>query len=245
MNFDLDPGTAARRLAAEACARDVLGPLAATIDATADIPAAALAAAGAALPPPADGVAWVVVVEALATASGTAALAAAAAALSASARASAQWAGLRGLDVDALRSRPATDRPWSLAVSAAIVGGARVAVEASVSALKAARAAGTPNDAAQASVSDAATAVDAARLLLWHAAGQSDEAGVTARALARLHALESAPLAFSAAELAAGPDLFRPGSPLERVRRDAVTTAQVLGDPLGTRHAAAAGTLPG
>jgi hypothetical protein len=246
MTFELDDVATACRAAAEACGRDVVGPAAAAIDTAADVPGAVVAAARAVLPaePATAGVAWTVAIEALATASATVALAAAAQALGHPWRAPAQWAGLRGADVDGLRAALAADPMWQLAVTATLIGGARAALEASIAALKSGRAAGTPNDAAPPDVADAATAIDASRLLLQAAAGQTGSGGATARALARLHTLDAVTLAFAAAATAAGAEAFRPGAALERARRDAQTAAQVLGEDAAARAIAAAGTLP-
>jgi hypothetical protein len=246
MTFEFDDATRAYRAAAETCARDVIAPAAAEVDALAAVPAPLRAAARAALAPPADPVAWTITLEALATASAATALAAAAETLALPDGAGAGWTGLRGIDVDRLAAPLAASAPGSLAVTAALIGTGRAAVEASVAALKATKAAGQPVDVASPVVSDAATALEASRLLLWDAArlGEGD-AATTARALARVHALEAVPLAFRAAAAAIGAEAFRPGAPIERARRDAATLADVLGEAAPAMAAAASGTLPG
>jgi hypothetical protein len=65
-----------------------------------------------------------------------------------------------------------------------------------------------------------------------------------ARGLARLHALDALTTALAAAEVACGAEACRPGMPLERLRRDASTVAQVLGEPAAAGEAVAAGTFP-
>lgn len=249
MTFDLDPSAIAGRDAALAVARDVLAPAAAGVDASAEVPEALRAAMRAVVPStPATGrVDWTIAVETLATASPALALVAAGDALGVSATAmTAQWSGLRGVDVDGLGRALDGDTTWHVAVTAALVGAARAAVDAGVASLKAARTAGAANDAAQPLVADAATAVDASRLLLWDAARLSPEsdAAALARGMARFHVLDSVTLAWQAAERACGAEAFRPGTPLERLRRDAVTLAQVLGDREQALAAVAAGALP-
>lgn len=250
MTFELDTDSAARRDAAEAMAREAVAPVAGDADRTADVPAALRAAIRAVVPAPPAGAGsdWVVALEALAAASPTLALVAAGEALGATAvTTSAQWTGLRGADVDGLRAALAADGSWHLAVTATLVGAGRAAVEAGVVALKAAHAAGDSHPAGQPRVADAATAIDASRLLLWDAARHTldSEAGRVARGLARLHALDALVGAFAAAEQACGAEAFRPGMPLERLRRDAATTAQVLGDEARATDAVAAGPFPG
>lgn len=146
-----------------------------------------------------------------------------------------RWAG------QALQGAPA----WQLAVTAAIVGASRAAVIAATEALKAAKAAGRAIDTASPVLSDAATAIEATRLLLFEAAAMGEsESAATARALARVQAIDAVPLAFQAATLAGGAEVMRPGAAIERARRDATTLVEVLGDAAGAQAAAAAGVLP-
>lgn len=246
MNCDLDEATLARRAAAESFAATVLAPAAAAIDREATLPPDVRAAARKALAPPSDGVAWALTVETLAAASACAALVAVADALGLEpAVAPAQWSGLRGADVDGLRARIGGQPAGSLAVTALLAGTARAAVDASVVALRSGGTEGAA-DAARPALADAATALDAARVLLWDAARPAAAGGDdAARALARIEALDVLPLAWRAAEGALGPEAFRPGAPLERARRDGTTLAEVLGDRAGAERLAAAGTLPG
>jgi len=248
MTFELDTDATARRAAADTVAREVVTPAASAADATAAVPAAVRDAVRAIVPaaPAAASLDWVVALEALAVVSPTVALVAAGEALGArSVSTTAQWTGLRGADVDGLRGVLADDPSWHLAVTATLVGAGRAAVEAAVAALKAARAAGG-TAAGQPLTADAATAVDASRLLLWDAAHQplTAEAAPVTRGLARLHALDALTTALTAAEQACGAEAFRPGTPLERLRRDAQTVAQVLGDRVAAGDAVAAGTFP-
>ena len=249
MNCDLDSAAAALRDRARACALDVVTPHASHIDGTGMVPDAVREAARQTLPATAmaDLVAWAAVVEELAAASAAVALAAAGAALGAGAAAPAgQWPGLRGADIDGARAALAGDPRWSTAVTAALVGLGRAAVEQSRTALRAARAAGTPNDAAQTPLADAATMVDAARLLLWDAAraGRASESAAAAQGMARLQALDALAQAMSAAEQATGAEASRPGAPLERLSRDAATLARVCGEAAPAQRAVAALVLP-
>lgn len=141
MTFDLDDLTLSRRRSAEACAADVLAPVAGAIDRDAHVPVAVAAAARAALASPDDGVAWAVTLEALASASASAALVAAAETLGLGpASASAQWSGLRGADVDGLRGRVGALPAGDVAVTAILLGTGRAAVAACVEALRPVRA---------------------------------------------------------------------------------------------------------
>ena len=245
MTFEFDALTAAAREAAALCATTVVTPAAAAIDRTGGVPQEVRAAARAALAAPAHGVAWCATVEALAEASAAVALTAGADVLGTSSPGGTAWTGLRGFDVDgagrALQDSPA----WQLAITAAMMGTARAAISAATAALKAAKAAGQPVDAGSPLLSDAATAIEATRLLLFEAAGLGERPGAeTARALARLQAIDAVPLAFQAVIAAGGAETMRPGSALERARRDVTTLVDVLGDAAGAHHAAAAGVLP-
>lgn len=245
MRCDLDAAESATRDRAMAVARDLVAPAAPAVDATATVPVAlrdALKAAIGGRPGASAYAAWAITIEQFAIASPTLALMSAADALGGTANAPAQWAGLRGLDVDQLAESLADDAAWQLAVTATLVGAAGAAVQAALDAMRSAKAAGRPNDGAPL-VADAATAVSASRLLLWDATGEGGDTA-PARALARLHVLDTAALAWTAAERACGPHAFRPGSVLERLRRDTVTVAHVLGAPGESAAAVAKATLP-
>lgn len=245
MTFEFDAPTIAARAAAAACASAIVTPAAADIDREGAVPQAVRASARGALAPASSGVAWCATIEAVAEGSAAVALTAAADALGTSSPGGATWSGLRGFDVDgagqALQGAPA----WQLAVTAALTGLARAAVGAATAALKTAKTAGRSIDAASPLLSDAATAVEATRLLLFEAASMGEgTAAETARALARIQAIDAVPLAFQAITLAAGAEAMRPGTAVERARRDATTLIDVLGDAAGAQAAAAAGVLP-
>lgn len=185
---------------------------------------------------------WVVALEELAAVSPALAVVGGADVLGLPAIGASHWPGCRGIDLDALRPAGADDL-WHLALTAVFVGGARAAVDAAVAALREAKADGHPNDAAQPGVADAATAVDASRLLLWDAAQQPPgEREATARQLARLHALDSVATAMMALLPAVGPDACRSGTDLDRLRRDLDSLALVLGDAPTARELAASTT---
>ena len=117
-------------------------------------------------------------------------------------------------------------------MSAVLIGLGRGALEEVRAALRAAREAGRPDDAAHGPLADAATMVDGARLLLWQAARATAGAApaAVARGMARLQALDALALALTAAELAMDAEAFRPGTTLDRVGRDAATARRVFGD---------------
>ena len=250
MNFDLHGTAEVARRRARTCATDVVAPAAAGIDVAAHIPEAVHVAASAVLTSDvvADGVAWVVAIEELATGSAAAALVAAGAALGTPGRrdAVAQWPGLRGADADALHPALARDARGDLAVTAVIVGLSRAAVEHARSALRAARVAGAPREAAESSLADAATMIDGGRLLLWDAARkvQGGAQAPEAASMARLHALDATSQAVAAATLATDPDASRPGTSLERLTRDWSTVTRVFGAADAAQRAVAAADLP-
>ncbi len=250
MTFDLHSAAATLRDHARACATTVVAPEATRIDLTGVIPAAVREAARRAVPVDAlaDFVALAAVVEELAVASAAVALDAAGAALGAagSAGPDPQWPGLRGADVDGLRAAFAGDPRWETAVTAIVMGLGRAAVEQARAALRAARDAGAPGGAAQTPLADAATMVEAARLLSWDAAraGRAAESAAAAQGMARLQALDALMLAVSAAEQATSADASRPGTPLERLGRDAATVARVCGDSAAAQRAVASSALP-
>lgn len=240
MNFELDTAADARRNRAGQTAR-TLATVSASFDAGAPLDDDTRRALRAVLPAqPEDArVDWVAAIEEVAAVSPALALVAAADVLGLPALAASRWHGCRGVDLDAL-GRVGTTGVWHLAVSATLVGGARAAVEAAVGALRQAKAAGHQTPAAHPAVADAATAVDASRLLLWDAAHQAAGAReAAARYQARLHALGSVELAIRALAPAVGPDAFRIGTPLDRVRRDLDSLALVLGEASVAREAVA------
>ncbi|HUU32928.1 MAG TPA: hypothetical protein VMW48_02630, partial [Vicinamibacterales bacterium] len=128
-----------------------------------------------------------------------------------------------------------------LAVTAVLVGLGRAAVEQAEAALRTAGASGRPDAGGHSSLADAATLVDGARLLLWDASRQGSE---SARAMARLQAIEAVGAAVAAAERATAAEASRPGAPLERIARDAATTVRVFGGAANAQRAVAAAVLP-
>ncbi len=251
MNFDLPTTTSAHADRARLCARDLVAPAATEIDRTGRIPHEVRAAAQALMSADdrQDDATFCVVIEELAVASAATALTVAGGVLGAGSApdVATQWPGLRGADIDGLRARFGGDAHWDLAVTAALVGLARAAVAHATTALRAARAAGTPNESADAPLADAATVADAARLLLWDAAreGRTGAAEMAAaRGMARLQALDAVALALGAAERAGDLEASRPGAVLERISRDAATAGRVLGDEAAARAAVAGAVLP-
>lgn len=228
LTFDLSP----RQLAAQVRARDVAAIVAAAadqIDRTAEIPAEVRAAiASLALWDGDDPVASMLVIEELAVASP----AAAAAGSLATDAAGADLAGLRG----APRVAAPGDRHY-LAIGAVCVGIGRAALSEAIQAARARgdRPAGEPADPPHWVLADAATEVDAARLLLL-AAATGD--GLPAPA-AMVHAATAAGRAVDAALRVVGPDAYRPGSVLERSTRDARAAWLILGTEDGARRTAA------
>lgn len=247
MTFDLPPALDARRAHAAQVA-GAAAVAAAPLDRDLNVASEVVRTLAATLPPSPDAAPldWVVVLETIARESVTLALAASAEILGRpSLTTVAQWPGCRGVDLDgavaAFGSRPA----WSQAVSAVLVGAGAAAVHQAVAVMRAASSKDQPTVAVP-EIADAAAAVDAARLLLWGAVGQAadSDAAETAGAMARMQALEALMLALSAAEAIVTPEARRPGQPLERLRRDASTLAQVAGEGRAARTTVATGTLP-
>ncbi len=252
MNFDLPTAAAMLVERAQVCARGILTSAAPDIDRAGRIPEAVREELRAVMSADAcrDSVTFAAVVEELAVVSAAAALTGAGGALAdvGAADAGPQWPGLRGADVDGLRARLGGDARWDIAVTAALIGLARAAVEHATTELRAAVATGTPNAAAEAPLADAATVLDAARLLLWDAAraGRTGEtASAASRAMARLQALDAVALGLAAADHATGPEASRPGAVLERISRDAATAARVLGAAAAAQARVADAALPG
>lgn len=251
MNFDLPTAAAMHVERAQVCARGILTSAAPDIDRAGRIPEAVREELRAVMSADAcrDSVTFAAVVEELAVVSAAAALTGAGGALAdGAADAGPQWPGLRGADVDGLRARLGGDARWDIAVTAALIGLARAAVEHATTELRAAVATGTPNAAAEAPLADAATVLDAARLLLWDAArakSTGETASAASRAMARLQALDAVALGLAAADHATGPEASRPGAVLERISRDAATAARVLGAAAAAQARVAAAALPG
>ena len=141
-------------------------------------------------------------------------------------------AGLRGVpQVSAPEDR------HHLAIAAVCLGIGRAALDQAIDTAKARgdRPAGDPADPPHWALADAATEIDAARLLL-HAAAAGR--GLSAPA-ALVHAATAVGHAVDASLRIVGGDGYGPGSVLERCARDARAAWLVLGTEDGTRRLAA------
>ncbi len=241
MTFDLDAVAAAARDRARA-ASALLAGAAAAIDAAAVLDGVARRHARAALAPAADRLAWVIGIEELAAVSGSLAVDAALVAESSTRPASVRtWMGLRGVDVDTARGHAATD-DGTLAVSAVLIGLARAALDAALAAMRTARTAGGKPEQQQWTVADAATELEAARLLLWRAASAPGPAA--AAAMARLQARTAADAALQAARRVLGAEAGVSGAALDRISRDLTTATLVFGGGDDDETAVADAVLP-
>jgi alkylation response protein AidB-like acyl-CoA dehydrogenase len=229
LTFDLSPEQVARQGRARDVATLVLAPAAATIDASGEVPTAVLdAIAALRLWEAPDLVTSVLIIEELARGSASAA---ARAALDAGDRPSA-LAGLRGVGQ---LSAP-SDRQH-LAIAAVCLGIGRAALDEAIETARARgdRPAGDPAGPPHWALADAATEIDAARLLL-HAAAAGR--GPSAPA-AMVHAATAVGRAIDASLRIVGGGGYRPGSVLERCARDARAAWLVLGTEDGARRLAA------
>jgi alkylation response protein AidB-like acyl-CoA dehydrogenase len=229
LTFDLSPEQVARQGRARDVATLVLAPAAAAIDATGEVPTAVLDAITALrIWEGTDLVATVLMIEELARGSASAA---ARAALDA-AGAPSVLAGLRGVpQVSAPEDR------HHLAIAAVCLGIGRAALDQAIDAARARgdRPAGDPADPPHWALADAATEIDAARLLLHaSAAGR----GLSAPA-ALVHAATAVGHAVDASLRIVGGDGYGAGSVLERCARDARAAWLVLGTEDGARRLAA------
>jgi alkylation response protein AidB-like acyl-CoA dehydrogenase len=186
-----------------------------------------------------DLTAEVVAVEELATAS--AAVAAAAALQQTPGAANADAPGLRGFAA----AEKGVARVW-LHCAAVAVGIGRAAVDAAVKVLQEGGRAAQDQEKPHWVVADAATEVQAGRLLTLRAAGlsgsETDRTG--AIAIARLAATRAAQQAVDAALRVAGPDAYTRGSVLERLARDIRAVSLLMGSEDELRAAAADSLLP-
>ena len=242
MTFDLDPSAVAARDRARTAAA-ALAALAAAIDHDGRMSADARSQAGAALAAPADRLAWLLGVEELAVVSGSLASVAALDLPPAEGDRGTPWSGLRGVDVGAAA---ATGRSVQrdLAVAAVLIGLGRGALEVALATLRAVRRDGGKPEQQHWTVADAATELDAARLLLWRAAGAAPAGADAAVAMARMQARAAAEGCVAAARrvFAARPD--GDGARLDRITRDVATATLVFGGPDRDEAAVAAGVLP-
>ncbi|MGE3275559.1 MAG: acyl-CoA dehydrogenase family protein [Vicinamibacterales bacterium] len=236
MTFDLTPEQIAVRDRARAFAANQVAPAAADIDASRAIPLALMQAA-ADLAPETAGEA-VVAIEEVAAASAALGVVMT---LGATAAGSGDWPGLHGL-----RAGTATlDARARAGLGAVAVGIGRAALEEAVSVLRAAgdRPTGAASERPHWVLADAATEIDAARLLVARAAQVGSEDGAEAAA-AQVFANGAAQRAVDAAIRVVGPSGYRQGSLLERLSRDARALALVFGTEEAQRAIAADATLP-
>lgn len=214
----------ARRLAAQVAAQ------AGGIDASTTVPADAVAEAAPLLA--AEPLTMAIALEELAKASAAFAL-----------KAASPTSDLR-LQLSGLRGAPdvAHVPQAQLVLTAVTLGIGSAALTAALEALKA-HAPGSAQEVDKPHwvVADAATELDAARLLTYQAAQTGAEADV---AIARLMATAAADRAVAAALRIVGADGLQPGARLERLARDARAIALVLGGEEQQRAVAAAGLLP-
>ena len=186
-----------------------------------------------------DPLAMVLTIEELAAASGAVAMVAASGI--GKQRDGVQLSGLRG--ATALDDSPRAQ----LLLAAVALGLGRRALDSAIADLRAAAdTRGSDSEKPHWVMADAATELDAARLLSYRAAQSGAHSGSdTAIAMARLLASAAAQHAVDAALRIAGADGFREGSVLERLARDVRAVALVLGTEEETRATAAEGLLPG
>ena len=235
MTFELSEGHQAARDRARAFAREVVAPQAEAIDRSAEIPPAILSDAGI-LPAASDLVTVAVVVEELAAASAAAALAVA---LGVGASA-AQLAGLRGAPV------PDRSPRGAVVLTAAALGVGRAALDHALGDLRESSAHPGGDEKPHWAVADAATELDAARLLAFKAAAApGGERQDVDMAMARLLSASAAGRAVDVALRLGGGSAFASGSTLDRLARDARAIALVSGDEEQLRGTAASGLLPG
>jgi alkylation response protein AidB-like acyl-CoA dehydrogenase len=228
MRFDLSPELAALQARARSVAATTVRPVAAEIDRTAVVPPPVTAAIEALAIRGADALASVLMIEELAVASASAAA----------------WGGLGvagpAAGLAGLRGVPRVtdpDRRQHLAMAAVCLGIGRAALEEALDAARARgdRPAGEPGAPPHWALADAATEVDAARLLVQaSAAGQGlpAPAVLACAATAARHAVD-------AALRIVGAEGFAAGGTLERCVRDARTACLIVGTEDGVRQAAA------
>jgi len=228
MTFDLSPDQLTRQQRAREVAVRTLAPVASDIDATANIPAGVVDEVGSLHLWSGDLVTTVLMVEELAAASASAA---ARAALDANGSPSG-LAGLRGVPRVA-----APENRHYLAIGAVCLGIGRAALAEAINAARGRgdRPGGDPAGPPHWALADAATDLDAARLLLQASAagrGLGAAAAMTQAATAAVRAVD-------ASLRIVGPDGYQAGSVLERLARDARAAWLVLGTEDRVRRVAA------
>ncbi|MGE0042727.1 MAG: acyl-CoA dehydrogenase family protein [Vicinamibacterales bacterium] len=239
MNFDLTSDQSAVRDRARAFATGTLGPVAAEIDSTGAVPAALLQDAAGVLP--ADHGGRVVAIEEAAAVSASVA---ALMALGQPADDAGTWPGLRGVGDQAGALTPA----GRAGLAAVAVGIGRAALDEALAVLKAAgdRPTGAADERPHWALADAATEVEASRLMVARAAQAVDAGGdaAAAAAAAQVYANGCAQRAVEAALRVVGPQGYHRGSLLERLSRDARALALVFGTEEEQRGVVADATLP-
>lgn len=229
MTFDLDPALVAQRAAVtKAAAADAVSF--ASGDAASR--AGAVARTSAAMPDRAATVAWAACLEDVAAISGALAVEIAANGMPASSPVSRTWTGFQGADVERARHGLGKSAVGSLSASAVLLGLGRAALDAAIETVRANTPEGSRPEQAQWRLADAATALDAARLLIWRAAGavgHGERDAAAALSMARLTAVEGAEAAVTAARDAAPAEAWASGTVLDRVARDVATAVLLFG----------------
>ena len=203
------------------------------------------ARAVAALAAPSDRLAWVLGLEEMAAVSGSLAVdAALGPGPGAAGPGPGTWMGLRGVDIAAARAAR-QGAAGDLAVAAVLVGLARGALDTALAGIRAASPRESKPEQQHWPLADAATDLEAARLLIWRAAsaGSSAAAGVHV-AMGRMQARAAAESAVAAARRVLGGDAGDVGPVLDRISRDVATTTLVFGGADAEEAAVAAGILP-
>jgi hypothetical protein len=179
-----------------------------------------------------DAIALVVAIEQLAVASPAVALAS----VSPTQARALTMSGLRG--ANELDASPRTQ----LVLAAVALGIGKAAMDAAVEELRQSKATpGADVEKPHWVVADVATEIDAARLLVYKAAGTSTEADI---AVARLMASGAAARSVDAAVRVIGPAALVNGSVVERLSRDVRALGVLLGTEEDQRAMAAAGMFP-
>jgi Acyl-CoA dehydrogenase, C-terminal domain len=242
MTFALKPEQEKARARAQAFAREHLAAHAAVIDEEGAIAGELLRELQATVAADtADSTSLVVAVEALATVS---AAAAAAGALGQKSRSApvAEAAGLRGMPgpmVDDARGR--------LVFAAVALGVGRAAVTTALNVLRDAAPGASDQEKPHWVMAEAATEIEAARLLTLHAAQTFNQptAAEGLVAMAKLAATRAAATAVDAAVRIVGVDALSRGSLLERLSRDVRALSLMMGSEEDLRATAAQSLLPG
>ena len=234
MTFELSADDVAERERARTFANSRVQPQAGDVDRTASIPPGLAAEVTALITGAAGALRRAIVVEELATASGAVALAAL--------HGDGKRVGLPGLRGGSLP----TDSPSAqLSLAAVALGLGQSAINQALAELRQA-AVGVGSEKPHWIVADAATDLEAARLLTRSAARvvDSNQGGQASIAIARLMASSAARTAVDAAVRIAGPRGYREGSLLERLTRDVRAISLLLGTEEDHRSLAAEELLP-